>query len=47
MVVLPSILVIATIYFFQLFLRIRNIAEHAGVKSENDFNNARRRMQIS
>ena len=27
--------------FFQLFLRIRNIAEHAGVKSENDFNNAR------
>ncbi len=26
--------------FFQLFLRIRNIAEHAGVKSENDFNNA-------
>ena len=27
--------------FFQLFLRIRNIAEHAGVKSKNDFNNAR------
>ena len=30
------------ITFFQLFLRIRNIAEHAGVKSEcDDFNNAR------
>ena len=28
--------------FFQLFLRIRNIAEHAGVKENcNDFNNAR------
>ena len=28
--------------FFQLFLRIRNIAEHAGVKEDcNDFNNAR------
>ena len=28
--------------FFQLFLRIRNIAEHAGVKDNcNDFNNAR------
>jgi len=30
------------ITFFQLFLRIRNIAEHAGVKSEcDDLNNAR------
>ena len=28
--------------FFQLFLRVRNIAEHAGVKDNcNDFNNAR------
>ena len=28
--------------FFQLFLRIRNIAEHAGVEENcNDFNNAR------
>ena len=28
--------------FFQLFLRIRNIAEHAGVDDDcNDFNNAR------
>ena len=28
--------------FYQLFLRIRNIAEHAGVRSDcDDFNNAR------